>query len=171
MSQTKLNWPNLLIALIIVNFSSINGYPYANPIEKVANVNAKDWKNETLHGAAENGHTNTLKFLIEKGANVDAKNENKETPLHKAAWNGQTDAVKILLESGANVNAEDWLNKTPLHKAASNGQLDIIKILIEKGANTKAGDYYKQTPLHWAAWNEKVETVFPQIIAETAEQH
>lgn len=51
-----------------------------------ANVNAKGLDNETpLHDAAMNGHTKLVKLLVEKGADVHAKNSKGKTPIDVAA--------------------------------------------------------------------------------------
>jgi len=42
-----------------------------------------------------------VKFLIEKGADFNAKDNNGETLLHKAAYGDKLDVVKLLIEKGA----------------------------------------------------------------------
>ena len=41
-----------------------------------------------LHAAAEKGHMAVCSLLIARGADVNMKDANGETPLHWAAWNG-----------------------------------------------------------------------------------
>ena len=53
-------------------------------------------------------------LLLDKGAKVNAKNEDGDTSLHLACWSGRFDMVSVFLEKGADVNAkgkDDW---TPL---------------------------------------------------------
>lgn len=51
-----------------------------------ANVNAKGLDNETpLHDAAVNGHLKLVKLLVEKGADIYAKNSKGKTPVDIAA--------------------------------------------------------------------------------------
>ena len=46
--------------------------------------------------------------MIEKGANINALDNDKWTPLHLAARNNNNaEVVKILIEKGANINALD----------------------------------------------------------------
>ena len=55
-----------------------------------------------LHYAAEFGHIKVTKFLIEKGANIEVKNEDGNTPLHEAVDGGHFEVVKYLIEKELN---------------------------------------------------------------------
>ncbi|KAK5991264.1 Ankyrin repeat domain-containing protein 50 [Cladobotryum mycophilum] len=102
------------------------------------------------------GHHSVTKLLVEKGADVEAKDsEYGKTPLSWAAENGYEAVVKLLIENGADVESKDSkYSQTPLSWAARRGHEAIIKLLIEKGADVEAKDSeYGQTPLSWAAEN------------------
>ncbi|KAI9448408.1 hypothetical protein H4582DRAFT_2051866 [Lactarius indigo] len=77
-----------------------------------ANIDATDLDGLTpLHMAAQSvGGGESVKFLLERGAKVDAvSGAKRETPLHMAAISQLGhDAVQYLLEKGANVEATDW---------------------------------------------------------------
>ena len=55
--------------------------------------------------AAKNGHTKVLQNLLEEGANVMARDDNRWTALHYAAQQGHLPAVTLLLDRG--LNTED----------------------------------------------------------------
>jgi ankyrin repeat protein/formylglycine-generating enzyme required for sulfatase activity len=88
--------------------------------------------------------------LLSKGANINAKNKEEESPLHSADY-GNREVVELLIAKGANVNAMDKYGQTPLHAAASRGYKVIVALLIDKGANVKAKDKDGRSPLHGAA--------------------
>ena len=46
-----------------------------------------------------------FKFLLQKGALVNAKAEYKITPLHISTNNGNMEMISLLLENGANIEA------------------------------------------------------------------
>ena len=48
-----------------------------------------------------------VRELLEKGANVNAKDSNGDTPLHKAACRGYARVARLLIEHGADVNARE----------------------------------------------------------------
>jgi len=94
--------------------------------------------------------TETVKALIEKGADVNEKGSDNFTPLHWAAYYGKTEMVKILLSKGAQVNARSTAYGTPLTIAAQYGFTDVVKVLIEKGADANMTDGVGQTALSYA---------------------
>ena len=59
--------------------------------------------------AAESGHCEMGRLLIESGADVNAARSDGYTALMCAAQNGHTDCAKLLIEAGATVNASDSL--------------------------------------------------------------
>ena len=97
---------------------------------------------------AMHGRFNTVKYLIEQGANKDARCGENWTSLHFAVAKEYLDIVKYLVEQGANIEAADDKNKTPALYAAQYGRLNILKYLVEHGANKAATDNRRMTPLH-----------------------
>jgi ankyrin repeat protein len=95
--------------------------------------------------------------LIDKGADIEARNKDKETPLHIAAKEGHTKIVQYLIDKGADKQARAAYYRTPLHLAAERGYIAVVQCLIEKGAGREAKEYCNQTPLHLAARNGHTE--------------
>ncbi|XP_042889534.1 uncharacterized protein LOC122264606 [Penaeus japonicus] len=61
--------------------------------------------------------------LLEKGGEVNAKDDEGQTAMHLAAWNGDTAVLEVLREGGADVVLQTDYGNTPLHTAASLGHL------------------------------------------------
>jgi nucleoside phosphorylase len=87
--------------------------------------------------AAEKGYEVVARFLIEKGAVVNASDKNGRTPLHQASLDGHEAVARLLIEKGADANASDKDDWTPLHRASWNGHGAVARLLIEKGADVK----------------------------------
>ena len=95
-------------------------------------------------------------MLISKGANLDVKDNQGQTPLLCAIGRGEIPLAKFIIEKGADVNAAitigDLQGLTPLHAAAGHGYVDVVKLLIMKGANLNPQMVRDgNTPLHIAA--------------------
>jgi ankyrin repeat protein len=123
---------------------------FIQQIEKSPNVNNKDVEGFTLlHEAVENGYYNAVKMLINKGADVNARNNFDETPLHYCRWEPHPNVVQLLVDAGADINAKDNSEETPLHALAQGyGSASAVKILVDAGANVNAQDDSGDTPLH-----------------------
>jgi len=90
---------------------------------------------EDLFEAARKGDGATVKALIAKGVDVNAKWRYDTTALMMAARRGHADVVKLLLDSGANPNVKDsFYGMTPLGSAAGEGRAEIVAMLLDKGA-------------------------------------
>ena len=105
--------------------------------------------------------TSTVLLLLQKGANIEARNMEGHTSLMSAAVWGRNWIVKILLDKGARIEARDNQGNTPLLLAAFLGALpgsDAIEILLERGANIEARNNAGDTALLHVARSERVGT-------------
>jgi ankyrin repeat protein len=100
-----------------------------------------------LLNAAGAGDVTAVKLLLNKGANIEAKDKLGNTALMMAAFCGKADVVKLLLDKGANIEATDKYGNTALISAAALGKADVVELLLDKGANIEAKDNYGYTAL------------------------
>lgn len=99
-----------------------------------ASVNAKNDDGVTpLWVAAQKGQVEVVTFLLEKGADIEAKAWGV-TPLWIASQEGRADVVTALIRKGAAVEAKREDGVTPIYIATNNGQIDVVKVLLAKGA-------------------------------------
>eukprot|EP00903_Cladosiphon_okamuranus_P017413 g16037.t1 len=92
-----------------------------------------------LHAAAEKGHIDVLRAVIEHGAVVDAIDFEKETALHTAAWHNAIEAIHVLVEAGAtNIEAPNAFDDQPLHLACEEVSRQPLLYLLEHGADVNA---------------------------------
>ena len=75
--------------------------------------------------AATFGRAEAAKFLIEKGANVNASSSDGATALHGAAFFCHAEIVKLLLDKGAKVNAKNIRGETPLDAVAGSWSQEL----------------------------------------------
>jgi ankyrin repeat protein len=108
--------------------------------------------------AAEYGHVEVVRVLLEGGANVDRAEAYQHTALHLVAHKGHLDVCRLLLDWGAKVDHMNVFKSTPLHDAAMLGHLSVVKLLVERGADVKVKDAWGRTASDWPR-SEKKEYV------------
>jgi len=125
--------------------------------------------NEALLEASVRGNVEKVQELINKGANINAKDNAGWTPLHHATAHKHDKTVKTLLQNRANPNAKDDDGWTPLHLASVGGEDKTVKTLLQNRADIHAKDDEWRTALHNASLNGHGEIV--KLLLEHAEKH
>jgi len=110
---------------------------------------------DPIHSAALNGHLAGVQAQLDKGVDVNVKDEDGMTPLHWAAYYGYKKIVELLITEGANVDVKDESGKTPLHFA---GTIEIAELLIANGADVNVKMVKGKTPLDRAIDRKHTET-------------
>jgi ankyrin repeat protein len=114
--------------------------------------------NSLLMHAVLYGNADTVKLLLERGADANATNNAGATPLLRAA--GNHDKIKLLIKHGANVNARSALGNTPLLVAArARGSAKSVELLLKHGAEINATNNFGATALMAAAASGELDTV------------
>ncbi|NXH69454.1 ASB3 protein, partial [Hydrobates tethys] len=113
-----------------------------------------------LHLSARHGSLESVRVLLEAGADPNEVTTEATTALFLAVENGHADIVKFLLQHGANVEGpHSWSGWNSLHQASFQGCTEIMKILLEKGASKECKDDFGITPLFVAAQYGKLESL------------
>ena len=82
-----------------------------------------------LHYAADRGHTEAAQALLEDGANVNSKDENRRTPLHLASLKGNVAVMRMLLNFGAIKNLKAVSGIDALGYAQNSGNAEAVALL------------------------------------------
>ncbi|XP_072742363.1 ankyrin repeat and SAM domain-containing protein 1A isoform X9 [Ciconia boyciana] len=115
--------------------------------------------NETaLHCAAQYGHTEVVKVLLEELTDPTMRNNKFETPLDLAALYGRLEVVKMLLNAHPNLLSCNTKKHTPLHLAARNGHKTVVHVLLDAGMDSNY-QTEKGSALHEAALFGKTDVV------------
>jgi ankyrin repeat protein len=113
--------------------------------------------------AAGAGHSATVRFLIDAGADVKAVDESGHSALSAAASKGYGVIVRLLLakDAPARQSAQDGM--TPLHASAIGCFDGAMRDLIKAGADVNAANLQGKTPLMLAAAGQCVEPGLRQL--------
>ena len=120
-----------------------------------------------LNNAAASGDIELVKFLISKGADVNAKGIGDISPLHLAAISGHIEIVEYLISKGADINAKTHYGLTPLDFSKGRGGNEVGREAVAKfltGLNAQSGRQIMIccptiTPLHKTVRERDVEYV------------
>lgn len=89
-----------------------------------------------LHCAAWNGHVETVRFLLDAGADINDHNQNSHwgtTPLHAAAHGNQRAVAELLIGRGADLQAKNLHGPTPLQETAVHNARSVARLLESAG--------------------------------------
>ena len=113
----------------------------------------------SLHQIAEIGDGEQLKELIDRGVDVNIKDDDGNTALSIAARSGHINCENILIAAGADVDIVNDDGISALIHAVGHGHPPCAHILIDAGADVNHSDYDGSTALMWAATNRCSESI------------
>lgn len=110
-----------------------------------ADPNIRDKENRTpliLHRTKQ-ANNPLLKLLIERGADVNAADNDGNSALSNAVRDGYIEVVHFLLEHGAKVHSSGRKSDIPLEYAIDRDRVELTRLLLDHGADPNAcfGDY------------------------------
>jgi ankyrin repeat protein len=109
--------------------------------------------------ASQEGQENVVIELLDKGADVNAKESDGATALMWASGKGHADVVKQLLLRGADFNARTDKGWTALMLASQEGHLPVVRALLAKGAPVNGSPNEPWPPLTLASQEGQVDVV------------
>ena len=110
-----------MIIILLVLFISFSSY-------------ASNSLDDGLIEAAKDDKIQIVNEMLDKGADVNAKDKDGWTALLHATWYGNIDVVNQLIAKGTDVNAKNNDGETALMFAYENGYGEIVKLLKTAGA-------------------------------------
>ncbi len=116
---------------------------------------------------ATGGNVETVRMLLDAGANIEAVTRFGVTPIFSAVGQGSLDIMRVLLDAGANPNSDHSDMGTPISMAATivpglpnRDKIAMVRLLLEYGADiNRACRAHKGTALRSAVCAEDRELI------------
>jgi quinoprotein dehydrogenase-associated probable ABC transporter substrate-binding protein len=133
----------------------------ATPDQRVTKERLEQWLAEgadlnlELANAVNANSEERVRLLIEKGADVNARDNQGYAPVHNAARNRYAHLVTLLAEKGADVNARDSDGFTALLHAINRNHVPTVEAIAKSGGDLELATPQGITPLTWAIGDGK----------------
>nr|GLL40522.1 potassium channel SKOR-like isoform X3 [Ipomoea trifida] len=102
-----------------------------------------------LHLAASKGHEDIAQFLVQKGVNINLRDNFGNNPLFEAIKGGHDHVTCLLVKAGASLDIEDA--GSCLCNVVAKKDIQFLRRLLDNGVNPNSKNYDLRTPLHLAA--------------------
>jgi serine/threonine-protein phosphatase 6 regulatory ankyrin repeat subunit B len=110
-----------------------------------------------LQRALWNGKLEAGQYLLHRGADINARNQDNWTALFCAVFEGHVEFARMLLKRGAVVDDRATDGKTPLHWAVITNSIQAMRLLLEHGADVNVRNKKGNTPFQLAVSREAKE--------------
>ncbi|KAK5989098.1 Ankyrin-R-like protein [Cladobotryum mycophilum] len=149
-----------------LHLAATNGYSKLVKLllEAGANPNIINITGESpLHCAADSKRAQEgeaqacVAALLNRDAEMNIQDNNKQTPLHRAALSGLVEPLRALLEKGADVTIPGRWGRSAFTQAVQRGFLEPSRLLLEKGSDINGHSLI--TPLYLASAGQNTNLV------------
>lgn len=107
-----------------------------------------------LHSASNSGNIELVRLLIQEGADVNAQDEDGESPLHGAmAKSDNYNVARTLIENGADLSSQAVDGKTPFHNIFNNTISHVL--MRDDWLESMLPDSEAMSITHFLAWSSK----------------
>ena len=125
-------------------------------------------KNEEVFTAVRTGNTPIVSQLLNKGVDVNMKNDRGQSLIHLAILGQSAEMSEAIINYGADLEARDREGNTALLLASKQAKSQIAKLLITKDARINIKNNSGEMPLYLAIKND-LQDVVRELIQKNAQ--
>ena len=127
-------------------------------LAKPQDPNLDDHRETPLVFACLSGSMQSVRLLLEAGADTERINADGATALFMASQKGRPEIVRVLLEAAADVDKANR-RTTPLQTASLSGHVEVVRLLLDAKADKDKADQLRRSPLSVACYGGHEEVV------------
>ena len=173
--KISIDWKATIITDAMINLAEQKGaLILAGVLKKLqkdlsVDINATNssYYNETaLHEAVTLENIDIISVLIERGANINLKNNYGNTPIFRAVRNDNINIINLLLSNGADLQITNEDGNTPLYTAVCFSKNETVSLLLEANPlSVNLQNNQQDSCLHRAIYRGNLE-IFNTVIAK-----
>ena len=115
----------------LLNLNCVKLYKYYIEKYQIDVERNYDGNYKHIHIACDIGSVEIVKFLIEKGVDLESMTQMCDKPIHLACKNGTLDIIKLLVEQGVDLESDTlWDSRKPIDLVFRYGKYDVIKYFL-----------------------------------------
>lgn len=115
------------------------------------------------YGANDNA-LDIIKYLMDRGIDLECENEYHRRPIHNACVDDKVDLVEFFINHGVDLECETSDGRRPIHIACQNNSIHAIKLLIDKGVDLQCCDMTGNKPIHMACSRQNSHLLVKMLI-------
>jgi ankyrin repeat protein len=123
----------------------------SEPGSAIVNTRDVTTGDTALHLVTERRDVTWMRFLLQKGANVNARNAKGVTPMQIASNLGFLEGIEVLVKYKADVDESNDAGETPLISAVHRKDLAMVRVLLKAGADPDRADNSGRSARDYAA--------------------
>ncbi len=157
-----------LITLIYENDKPMKRSAIDKLIREGANIDGTH-DDFPLFCAVYNNSYGTVKYLLEKGADVNKKSSRDNdnfTSFHLACMNGNTNIAELLIQYGADTSIKDIHGNTPLMIASLRDNDELVQTILDTRTYTLSSKSRKPSPSQSQSVKKAMDLVYSTIDVE-----
>jgi ankyrin repeat protein len=157
-----------LIEMIHENKKSMKRSAIDDLLAEGANIDGTHYDFPLFYAVYNNSY-GTVKYLLEKGADVNKKSSRDNdnfTSFHLACMNGNTNIAELLIQYGANTSTKDIHGNTPLMIASLRDNDELVQTLLDTRTYTLSSKSRKPSPSQSQSLNRAMDLVYSTIDIE-----
>ncbi len=116
-----------------------------------------------LHLVTDRRDLTWMTYLIQKGANVNARDAKGVTPLQLAINLGFLEGVQLLVQRKADLNESNDAGETPLISAVHRRDVGMLRVLLAAGADPDRADNSGRSARDYAELDGRGNPLFAEI--------